>query len=504
MWNPLTKTALVGTDRSPLPALDGSLADIAAAMSDQPAESVLLALAGAASLRELAGYAPPPFDGELPTQAADETLPLCNRAAAQLLALFVSERNYAMLNEWILVCSEARQRPPTYLLPAILEHGKDRDVVHEAVATITGERGRWLAAHRDRWQPPFAAATPAAWRDTRVRIQQRVLALRQARQQDPAAARDDFAAHMDNEDVNNRVQLLAAFTENLSLDDEPFLESLLDGKSRRVARAAADLLGSLDGSAYVGRMIARAEAIIEYKPTRKKDPLKVTPITALDESMKRDTINRDKPKQVSEQDAWTRFVFANVPPAWYTEKLSTAPAEQAVEALNGKAARDTALYGLKQATVRCRDMGWAWLLLKDALATGRIDTRDNLWTDLLDCLPVSQREQLYQQYLAADSKGEHLFTVAQLARHHWSELFTHVMLDTIVAGVRQNPRMAYRFSTILPDMAHYADPDSHDALFKTLTPLQEDKHTYYTLRQPIEKFLTTLRYRRDIRRAFLG
>src|SRR5437762_1943286 len=69
----------------------------------------------------------------------------------------------------------------------------------------------------------------------------RELLLQQLRSTDPARAREQLAQTWETEGADERAAFLATFRTGLSLDDEPFLESALDDRSKVVRRTAADL-----------------------------------------------------------------------------------------------------------------------------------------------------------------------------------------------------------------------------------------------------------------------
>ena len=186
-----------------------------------------------------------------------------------------------LLPEWLALARGAGVAVPRELLPEMLELGRRNAEFRDAVAGAAGEHGQWLVSMNPLWA--YAAGLPAdpvaAWEagtaETRLRI------LRHLRRTDPAAGiallRSTWAA----ETRDDRVTFLDALETGLSLDDEPFLESVLDEPDAEpppdperdiicdgrpppgeVRPTVVNLLAMLPGSRLVTRMFARLAPLL--------------------------------------------------------------------------------------------------------------------------------------------------------------------------------------------------------------------------------------------------
>jgi hypothetical protein len=141
-----------------------------------------------------------------------------------------------------------------------------------------------------------------------------------------------------------RKELLQAFDAGLSADDEPFLESCLSDRSPAVAALAVRMLVRIPGSALLGRMLRRGDAILDFLPPKKhgfaaglaakvlgrSEPdsgrLLVTPPQSFDPEMARDGLVEKAPTGIGAQQFWMTQILELIPPAHWAERFSTAPA----------------------------------------------------------------------------------------------------------------------------------------------------------------------------------
>ncbi|MFG2818903.1 DUF5691 domain-containing protein [Kitasatospora sp. NPDC048365] len=171
-WAELRTTALLGTDRRPLPAPVGSTALLAAAdaidRTDQA--TALLDLASLAAVRRRAGALADPAP-ELPEPAPADPRPEVPEAAARRLSVLVSGRSAAttanlaeLLPQWLTVAREHGYRLPPALVPALLDAARARSELRPDAVALAGPLGRWLAARNTEWR--FVARTVAETAET--------------------------------------------------------------------------------------------------------------------------------------------------------------------------------------------------------------------------------------------------------------------------------------------------------------------------------------------------
>jgi hypothetical protein len=140
-WATLIATAVVGTDRHPLPPAAagwdvwGAGADPAVALLHRAAAVVAARRAGVLADAPL----PPP-----PTAPHDHRRP-CSAAALMRLQRLLRGEHELLLPEWLHRCGAAGLRPPWVLLPALLLRGRRHPELDALVRDVAGARARWLA-----------------------------------------------------------------------------------------------------------------------------------------------------------------------------------------------------------------------------------------------------------------------------------------------------------------------------------------------------------------------
>jgi hypothetical protein len=238
-----------------------------------------------------------------------------------------------------------------------------------AVVAVLGERGRWLARLNPEWA--WAVGDEGDLRDVwdEGDLKERTSVLRRVRGRDPALGRAWLSETWRQEKADARSAMLEAFEENLSPEDEPFLESSLGDRSMKVRAVAADLLARLPGSAYALRYAEQAEAIIAgYEPPstgflgrRRSGKLMVELPPAVDEGWKRELPGEASPPRKMGERAWTVVRTLEVIPPVYWERRFGATPEELVAAARGEW-EAVLLTGWRRAAVRHGQESWAWPL----------------------------------------------------------------------------------------------------------------------------------------------
>jgi hypothetical protein len=361
----LTRAAVAGTSREKPPAsglpTDG-LFESAAGKSPQ---RELLLRAGTRAVYRAAGrLAESGIEG--PQPAPDETISACSAKAAELLGRLLVDQRTSILLEALERLRLAGLRLPHALLPGAM------NVVQElrpAVVAVLGERGRWLARLNPEWA--WAVGDEGDLRDVwdEGDLKERTSVLRRVRGRDPALGRAWLSETWRQEKADARSAMLEAFEENLSPEDEPYLESSLGDRSMKVRAVAADLLARLPGSAYALRNAERAEAIIAgYEPPstgflglRRSGKLMVEIPPAVDEEWKRELPGEASPPRKISERAWTVVRTLEVIPPVYWERRFGATPEELVAAARGEW-EAVLLTGWRRAAVRHGQESWAWPL----------------------------------------------------------------------------------------------------------------------------------------------
>ncbi|MFC9325406.1 DUF5691 domain-containing protein [Kitasatospora sp. NPDC057015] len=457
-WEDLRTSALLGTDRRPLPAPAGSPALVAAAAAvdrTDPA-TALLELAALTAVRRRAGARPATRAAAGPAAPADPRaeLPV---AAARRLAVLLGGRSAGgtlanlteLLPQWLAAARDRDYRPPAALVPGLLDTARARSELRGDVVALTGPLGRWLAEQNPDWRfvlrtaVPVPAGDPAGTTDSadsddrgpdgggaepsgaEHRIwheglfAERVTHLTRLRRTDPAAGLDLLRGTWATERAEDRLLFLDALQDGLSAADEPFLESALGDRSKNVRATAAELLSTLPGSALATRMAERARSTVQLAGTG--DALLVTPPAACDAAMQRDGVAPKSPTGRGERAWWFGEIIAATPLRTWTEDTGLTPAGLLALPVGdaGRGGRgdggadstwaDDLREAWARAAVRQHDADWARALLGPAPRPGRggrAARTSGAPAKLLSVLPAPERAAWTAAFIQAHGLGE--------------------------------------------------------------------------------------------------
>ncbi|WP_329083703.1 DUF5691 domain-containing protein [Streptosporangium sp. NBC_01469] len=404
-WEDLVSTALVGTDRRPLPGPGAS-------------EVELLGRAAVHTLRMRAGRRPV-VPGEPTAVAAPEEQTAVSRAAGDRLARILGGEQPRLLTEWLKTAAARGYRLSPHLLPELLDHAaKDRSI-RPHLGVLAGNRGRWLAGLNPAWGFLLEEVTGGAdevsevWEfgtsgDRRVHLG----ALRAA---DPARARELLAATWEKETPDDRAAFLEVLGTGLSPDDEPFLEAALDDRRREVRNQAADLLTRLPGSRLALRMAERAA---QYVNVLNGDIYVALP-KACDSAMERDGIRAKAPQGIGERSWWLQQAVARTPLDVWPRLLGRPPRELIRMKIVDWGREIRA--GWVRAAVLQEDPEWAMELFAwDPIA------------DLLAALPRDKQETVAADFVRRHGLDGQLIMVLGGAAVPWGPTLATAVLQKII------------------------------------------------------------------------
>jgi hypothetical protein len=401
-WDDLLSTALVGTERRPLPAagVPAVLAGPAgAAASADPAVALLDTAALVTVYRRAgmtAGRGVP-----VPAAAPDEELPVAPVAAADRLAGLLGADPTGLVAEWLGLAAERGVLAPPELLPALLDLGRRQTELRASLVRVGGRRVRWLAAQHPDWAyltriaGGAAGPDPAAWEfgDVGSRLDH----LRAVRAGDPAAGRELLAGGWATEGPAERAALLDALAVGLSAADEEFLEAALDDRRKEVREAAAELLAGLPGSGYAARMAERALACVRPSPDGRA--IDVTSPAAVDAALRRDGLTPVPTPTPADRLGWLERIVARAPLSTWAP-LAPSPLHFLRRPVHGGGQQLRA--GLAAAAATQHDTGWALALL----ATTNARDSHPMTAALLGVLPADRRNTYLVGELAGRSKPD--------------------------------------------------------------------------------------------------
>lgn len=366
-WKDFVTAALLGTERTG-PALPPTPLDDTIALAETMSrEEQFLTRAGAFAIWRRAGWKPGSITVE-GTPAPDETLSPVSRASAAHLRAMLGGRCTLVLPEWLNEVGRKNRRVPPEYIPALLDRARQNSALRAVAIAAGGERAAWLAAENPAWS--FAAVeTPDTW-ETGTK-DQRLVVLEAERAKTPIAARAKVEAVWKTEPADIRTALLAALSVRLSSDDEPFIESTLDDRSKEVRRAAVDLLSRLPESQFVARMKSRAVPLLNFKSggLLSRASLEVVLPGESDAAAVRDGLDPKafgQQKTLGERAVLLMLMLSGISPGFWTETFKQAP-DAILQAAKKNEFSRTLATGWAWATLRHRDFAWAEALLDSGI-----------------------------------------------------------------------------------------------------------------------------------------
>jgi Family of unknown function (DUF5691) len=280
----LIATALIGTERQPLPELS-----LAPGLNGETKEANLLRAAAILTAYRRAGYAPSNNSTILEVSPPDNKPELTN--AMREILFRVVHGHQELLEECLSLFAGYRFAHRD--LPMMLDLGRNNTEHRTKIAELIDARGRWLASLNKQWS--WATSNIESIEDAVQSFETgskaaRAMALQSIRNNDPERARTLLETTWKQEAANERKEFVAVLADQLSIQDEPFLEN------------AANLLSSLPESQFNARTRERLRAIL----TIKKEKLTVELPDAFDPSWAKDGIEEKAPQSVGQKQYWVR------------------------------------------------------------------------------------------------------------------------------------------------------------------------------------------------------
>jgi hypothetical protein len=499
-WQAIVAAALVGTERT-TPQLEpgGALAELLRRLEAAETERRLCQALAAAGTWQRAGRLPARDPQPLPEPCEADHLHPCTPAAAHHLATMLAGTHAGALPEWLAAAFECGVRAPEALLPELLDMGRRHANHRLRVAQVAGARGQWLAQQNPDWAYLAAETAPAEELWQVGGREARAVALGRLRREDPARARALLEESWPSEPPEHRAAFLSTLAEGLSMEDEPLLESLLDDRRKEVRQAAAWLLRRLPESRLSRRMIERLRPLIRPGRRRLGFALDVTPPERCDREMARDDVGgggRRSP-MAGERAAWLCGMLAASPLAAWSDELGRSPTEL-VRAACQTRWREDVLLGWSFAAVAQRDPIWAEALLRECVHDTKIRLRLPEWPELTRALPADRVDALLAE-LIQESHGElgahPALPFLHAYEERWGALLSRAVLEQLrrEAASGRPPQITLR--QLLQEATLRMIPEvAGEAVlgWPTGAPM------WTSWEQPVNEFLATLTFRRDM------
>ncbi len=507
MLDELIVTASVGTARKApeMPALTPALDDALASLAGESPEGRLLGAVAILTRYETCGRLPRTAEnaGE---PAGEEVIAACTRRAGellgQILAMPQGDTKVGLVDEWTGHATRAARRAPHRLLPALLDYGAARKAARRGIADVVGERGAWLMRLNPRWRfEADAGEDPAAVWTTGSR-DQRVALLGRLRGTEATAARELVRSTWKEDAAEDRALFVAALARSLGEDDEVFLESCLDDRSKQVRVVAADLLARLPRSAFVGRMIERADPLLEFTEGRKGGLLRqgtaaaiavLLPADTFDARWGRDGVIEKPEGKLGRRQWWLQQFLAALPPSHWSQRWKIDPAE-CIAAMTGEFAA-VVIAAWHQAALRHPEPRWVAALL---LAAGK-EGRGPMTLDLLNRLPDNARPVIMAELLESPRFTiDNVWHLVRVVDDPLDGHCTRALLGQLEAHLEQRGAgHSYLVSSILQLAARRIPPGMYDEIAQRLTGPK-----WEVCRKGTDEFFQVLQVRRDLQREF--
>jgi len=536
VWQEALKIALIGTGRQAPTSLTSAepLNRLSAEWNTEEKERTLLRVGGLLTAYRRAGYRPVQSGDSLPSPAEADEKPVVPAGVMHDLMAMVGGQYRETLAEWLRLASERGWRFPEEHLVEILDFGCGHPELRAALLPLLGVRGRWLAAQNPDWHYALqfslfeienewdaeAAGTEAAaqiWQTGTK--EERVALLHRLRRSDPSAARALVESTWKQDVPAERAEFVATFIAGLSMEDEPFLETVLDDKRKEVRAAAQDLLAHLPESRFCRRMWERLQPLVQLqrreggaaKPESSGDLWNrlralVTPKSAsepdetivielpqtCDKAMLRDGIDAKSPiASVDDKTWWLQQMLERIPLAVWSREWKRTPA--AIVAANRSEAwhrmlMDTWTRALRQ----YKDPEWAIALFAVWCETlPHSMPLDTVWKETLPP-EIFEAGVLHLLNLSGDQANP-AFTLFLVEYDRvWSVPLAQAVLDKMRAFTGNTAYLAGKLSACIPFI-----PADFRAEFFTLLSKLAEKNNY--VQGQIERCLALDAFRNEMR-----
>ena len=440
LWQEITKTALLGTQREDVSISSGSSSPLDQLVDKTEAESAemsLLLKAAVMTAHEQNGRLPEQLHSPRPTPPNPDSRPVAPPKTMRYLSDVMYGQYIILLPTYLDYLNKAGYRLPAQYLPNLLDKGVKATKIRPYLYPILGNEGHWLASQNPVWD--YAAPDIYTWggliryweQNEPLKRQQLLTSLRQ---KNPEFARKLLENYWRSVPDMMRHQLIKIVETNISMADEPFLEAALDDRNHLVRRKAAELLAFLPDSRLALRMANHVRHILQWKQGK----IVVTFPKEISPQMGRDGIQQTDPNQDMSRlrsRQLTQMVSATPLDYWTLEWKASIP--EIIRAIPHCRWPRTLLNALTTAARKQKNQTWIKALV----------TQKSFGTQVARLLRVMDHDTLYayiqenKSLFSTDKKllkiDHPMMAVLKNHPHSWDETMSRFWIEQFATYIKQ-------------------------------------------------------------------
>ncbi len=464
-WDNIVHTALLGTDKRQLKKEDFS-EDFAETIElinqlSTDKEVQFLNIASVAFNYRKCGMQP--INKRLDVSKAEaEVSAYSSVLAHQLLSDIIAAESFPLLKLWLELCFKNNQIVKPEWVPVLLDLGIKYKTLKSLLSAVTGKRGEWLIQFNEAWKGEPKVSDEELWQTGTS--DQRKEYVRTLRATEPAQARELLQQVWAAENANTKAELLKSLAVNISDEDVPWLEQLLNEKSQKVKDEALKLLKLCPASSIVQSYWEIVKQSIYIKKERgllgfgSKTVLEIELKSNIDESIFKSGIEKiTSQKNVSDNDFILFQLISAVPPAFFEQHFALA--KQAiidlfVKSKNGK--QFISAFGL--AAVTFKEVDWLRAVITAS--------ENQFYQQAFELLPTSEMEKYALQFLSKAENAHVVIDNVKYFQHEWSINLTREIFKFTVKNQYSYNRSFYNQHIL-------SIPDSIISELDTFAPQEE-------------------------------
>lgn len=494
----MVKTALLGTDRSPLSTQTiDFLTRRGIYPNADPAQNALKAAAVLGRFQRLKAKESPSID-PLPHPCPTDNGEYCNPITTRLLDSILQGTHVSVWPEFVTLTRKYKRLLPPRSLPDIFENPTFLESLLEDWPAMIGQRGIWLMQQNPDWLIHLPVEN---WETAHKK--QRLSAVRWWRKTLPAQGLRHIQSIWSEESWQTRLDFLKLMRINLSLADAPFLESCLEDPRREIRTEATVILADLPGSSISEKICRHILSWIAWKQGALKMKLPDTP----------DEISGTFELPFTEKMAGPGLkvsllcqLISRIPPVRWSVHFEKSPVE-ILAAFHQHEWGETLTVALFEALVRFPEETWM------TAAIEYLDDQEG--TAFFAKLPIRALmeripELLFQTYVRSkmtETDGlppmDSVFlAVLMFAQHPWLDVLALWLTGSFqnwLASVSPYSKAWSQYQALLQTAAHKIRPEMIGAIREDWPA---DSLALSLWSRDIREFLSTLQFRKELAESF--